>query len=358
MTVDIIRQRLYNQRLTPDKFTRPEQVVGWFGAMQAQSYHASRWAVGLRCDNGADAAVQQAINDKRIVRTWLLRGTLHLAAADDVRWLLTLLAPRLLAGSVRRHQQLDLDETTFARSHEVLQQALSGGQQLTRAEVMAALEQAGISTAGQRGYHMLWHAGLHQLTCFGPPQGKQETFVLLDDWVPQGRILARETAVAELAQRYFRSHGPASLADFIWWSGLKTAVARAALEAIHPGLHEETVAEQTYYWLPPETEIPREPPPAVYLLPAFDEYFLGYQLRQAMLDSDYNPRVVSSNGIFRPMVVIDGQIVGIWKQAVKQDTVVITPDLFRTLGAAELEALRQAAGQYGVFLGKTAVLAA
>jgi len=325
--------------------------------MQAQDYASVRWAVALRCADATNATIEQAIIDKTIVRTWLLRGTLHITAAADVRWLLALLGPRLINGSAGRHRQLELDDATLARSHDTLAQALHGGQLCTRADVMAALQQAGIATAGQRGYHLLHHAGMQGLICFGPSQGKQETFVLLDDWVPPGRPMAREEALAELAARYFRSHGPATLPDYLWWSGLTAVEARAGLEAVKHQFERATIGDETY-WLPQHNANPQDPSPTAYLLPAFDEYFLGYQSRRAVLDSRYNSQVVSSNGIFRPMVVMDGQIVGIWKQALKKDLVRITPELFKPLTSTEWQALQLAIAQYGAFLGVTAVLAA
>ena len=354
--LEIARRRLYNQRITQAKFARPDQVVAWFGAMQAQDAASAKWAVGLRCAGADLAAIEQAIAEKRIVRTWLLRGTLHLAAADDARWLLALLAPRILAGSARRLQQLELDASTLTRSFEILTRALQGGKQLTRAAIKEVLEEAGVSTTGQRVYHILAQAALTGLICFGPDLGKQDTFVLLDEWVPNGRSLDHHQALAELARRYFTSHGPATLPDFIWWSGLKTADARAGLEAAKPGLQSEEIDGQTY-WLPPNHPIPEDPTPTACLLPAFDEYYLGYQTRQAVLDPQYDQRAVSNNGVFRPMIVMDSQIVGIWKQTPKKDSVIIAPDLFSALTGRERQALQMAADQYGAFLAASATVA-
>ncbi len=149
MSFDIARHRLYNQRIAQEKFELPGQVVAWFGAMQAQDYASIKWAVGLRCYDATTATIEQVIVNKTIVRTWLMRGTLHVVAAPDARWMLALLAPRIIANSARRYRQLELDAATFARSCETLVQALQGGQQLTRAEIMLVLEKAGISIASK-----------------------------------------------------------------------------------------------------------------------------------------------------------------------------------------------------------------
>jgi hypothetical protein len=334
IATDMICHRLHNHRLGQEKFERPSQVVTWYGAMQAQDYASIKWAVGLRCYDATDATIEQAIVNKTIVRTWLMRGTLQLVAASDVCWMLELLAPRIIAHSARRYLQLELDEVTFA----------------PRAEITLALEEAGISTSGQRGYHILRRAGLEGLICFGPIQDKQETFVLLDEWVPHSKNINGNDALAELAGRYFSSHGPATLQDFVWWSGLKTADARAGLEMVKTQLHQGTIDGQTY-WVAQNGSIPKDLSPMAYLLPAFDEYFLGYKVRDAVLDPKYDKQAVSSNGVFRPMIVIEGQIVGIWKRSLNKGSVIITPNPFKSLTKAEIQTLLAAASQYGAFLG-------
>ncbi len=353
---DIAHHWLYNQRIVQEKSELPSRVVAWFGAMQAQDYASVKWAIGLRCYDATDAIIEQTIVNKTIVRTWLMRGTLQVVAAADVGWMLELLAPRIIANSARRHQQLELDDATFVHSYETLTKALQGGKQLTRAEIMLVLEQAGISTTGQRGYHILRRAGLEGLICFGPIQDKQETFVLLDEWVPHSKNMKHDEALAELTGRYFGSHGPATLQDFIWWSGLKVADARTGLEIAKIRLDQETIEGQTY-WTPQNNSILKDPSPTAYLLPAFDEYFLGYKARNAVLDAKYDKQAVSSNGVFRPMVVIDGQIVGIWKRMYEKGSVVITPSPFHSLTKAENQALVVAANQYGAFFGLSVMLA-
>ena len=354
--LDIAHYRLYNQQITQEKCGLPSQVVTWFGAMQAQYYASIKWAVGLRCYGATNTIIEQAIVNKTIVRTWLMRGTLHVVAASDVRWILALLGPRIIANSNRRYQQLELDNATFTQSYEILTEVLQDGKQMSRAELMLVLEEANISPTGQRGYHILRRAGLEGLVCFGPIQDKQETFVLLDEWTPHSQNMKRDEALGELAGRYFGSHGPATLQDFVWWSGLKVADARTGLDVVKSRLYQETIGGQTY-WLPQNNSILKGPSPTVYLLPAFDEYFLGYKARDAVLDAKYDKQTVSSNGVFRPMIVIDGQIVGVWKRTYKKGSVIITPSLFNSLTKAENQALLGAANQYSSFLGLPVMLA-
>lgn len=354
--VDIPLSRLHNQRLAGPRPITPAQAVAWLGALQAQDYASAIWAVGLRCQAATAASIAEAIAGRTIVHTWLLRGTLHFVAAADLRWLLALLGPGLVAGSQHRHRQLELDEATFARSFQVLESALRDGRSGTRKDVMAAMEHAGVSTAGQRGYHILARAALEGLICFGPLRGKQQTFVWLDAWVPTGKNLDRAEALAELAARYFGSHGPATLQDFAWWSGLRAADARTGLEMVRSQLVDVTVDGQAY-WMPGDAPVPPIPSPTVHLLPAFDEYYLGYRARGTVLDSQFDKRVVSSNGVFRPMIVVDGQVVGTWQRALKKGTVVVTPAPFRPLTSPESQALAAVTSHFGAFLGLSAVVA-
>ncbi|MBX3056359.1 MAG: AlkZ family DNA glycosylase [Anaerolineae bacterium] len=275
-----------------------------------------------------------------------MRGTLQMTTAADIRWLLALLAPRLISGSAGRLRELELDQKTLTRSFDLFTAVLHTP--LSRPHVMQALDQAGIATAGQRGYHILGQAALAGLICFGPVQGKQQTFVLLDEWAPPGPAYTREEALAELARRYFQSHGPATLADFVWWSGLPIREARAGLALVETELQSEVVEGETY-WLPPHPAILAMPAAAAWLLPGFDEYYLGYKTRHVVLDGRYDKRVVSVNGIFRPVIVIDGQIVGIWQREVKRGTAVINLEPFQPLTAVVRQAVLAAAAHYGAF---------
>lgn len=355
--IDIIHHRLHNQRLLSQNASQPDQVVAWFGAMQAQDYASVKWAIGVRGGPGqmiTDTAVEQAISSKKIIRTWLMRGTLQMTTAADIRWLLALLAPRLISGSAGRLRELELDQETLRRSFDLFTAVLHTP--LSRPHVMQALDQAGIATAGQRGYHILRQAALTGLICFGPMQGKQETFVLLDEWAHPGPIYSRDEALAELARRYFQSHGPATLPDFVWWSGLPITEARAGLALVETELQSEVVEGETY-WLPPHPAILAMPAAAAWLLPGFDEYYLGYKTRQVVLDGRYDKQVVSVNGIFRPVIVIDGQIVGIWKRDVKKGTAVFSLEPFEPLTAVQQQAVAAAARQYGVFSDQPVMLA-
>lgn len=354
-TLDIVSQRLFTQRIAGVKFAEPADVVSWMGAIQAQDYMGALWAVGLRIKNAIVEDIEQAIADRKIVRTWPLRRTLHFVAPTDVRWILRYVTPRAIANSRWLFQQFELDDIALGHCTKSVTKALQGGNRLTRPEIYKVLEAGGIATANQRGLHILVWLAQKGVICFGGRDGKQHTFVLLDEWVPEGRMPERDEALAELAGRYFTSHGPACLQDFIWWSGLTTAEARAAIEMAKSRLAQETINGQTY-WLSASLSSAKEPSPTAHLLPAYDEYTVAYKDRSAVLNPLYAKQKSAGNGIFFPTIVVDGQIVGTWKPVFKKDSLVITPSYFAKLNKSQSRAAQEAASDYGKFFGATALL--
>jgi hypothetical protein len=352
--VNIGALRLHNQQIARSHFHEPEQVLAWLGGIQGQDYPGAKWSIGLRLPNTTDADVERAIDERRIVRTWPMRGTLHFVAAADVRWILALTSPKNIAGSARRRQNLELDDKTLARCREIVIKALQGGKQLTRDELYALLERANISTAEQRGYHILWNSALHGLICFAASRNKEQTFALLDEWVAPAKEKTRDEALAELALRYFTSRGPVTLQDFIWWSGLSAGEARAGFEAVKTHLVQETQNKQTY-WMASDITVPKEMP-GTFALPGFDEYLLGYKDRSAVLDAKHAEKVCpGGNGMFASTIVINGRVAGTWKRTIRKSAVEISATPFTTLSKAERSAFNEAAERYAAFIGLPAV---
>jgi len=347
---DIVRYRLASQQISATRFKQAHELVKWMGAMQAQDYLGAKWAIGLRLPAVTDADVEQALADRKIVRTWPQRGTLHFIAPEDTRWRLALSAERILARARGRHQQLELDDKTFETSRQLFADALRGGNSFTRAEMLEVLERGGIATQNQRGYHILGQCALTTQLCFGALRGKQQTFVLLDEWLPKTKELSREESLARLAKSYFISHGPATIQDLAWWSSLTLAEIRIGLESVAPDLHSETLGKQTY-WMSKTMPAP-SPPGNGYLLPGFDEYLLGYKDRSAILNNEHVQKVLpGGNGIFVPTVLLDGRVAGIWKRAIKKSGAVIALSPFSKLDKAQLDSLKAAAERYSHFIG-------
>ncbi|HRN67077.1 MAG TPA: winged helix DNA-binding domain-containing protein [Promineifilum sp.] len=351
----IAQRRLHTQRLIGPKFPTPVDVVAFFGAVQAQDFLPAMWALGMRTEGATEPIVEQAINDRQIVRTWPFRGTIHFVTPTDIRWMLALSAPRALKGNARL-RELELDEAVFAQSRKVFSRVLADGRPQTRSALYRTLDEAGVSMAGQRGYHILYRHSLEGLICIGPREGKQQTFVLLDAWLPPGRELSREEALAELARRYFTSHGPATIKDFMWWCGLVAAEARAGLEMAKSQLAHEAIEGEVYWFDPAAVIADRVPSPIAHFLPFVDEYMVAYKDRDAVSPPEYNALVDSGNIIFHQPILIDGRVVGTWTRKLKKNSVVITMNLLRSLTPAEKDALGAAAKRFGAYLGLSAAL--
>ena len=242
---DIIRHRLYNQQIAGTKFLKPEEIVERLGAVQAQDYSGGLWGIGLRLPGSTLVDIEKALNERKIIRTWPMRGTLHFVPAQDAKWMLELLTPRVIRRSARRYKELGLNDEIFERSEELISQALEGGRQLTREALYDVLAKGGINPEGQRSYHILGYLAQKGVICLGAREGKQQTFVLFDEWVADSRRLERDEALAEIARRYFASHGPATLQDFTWWTGLAAADAKAGLEMVKSDLMQEVVDGKT-----------------------------------------------------------------------------------------------------------------
>ena len=348
--MSILSRRLAAQRISTGLFDSPAEVVSWLGAVQAQDYLGALWAIGVRTKNAREEDVEQSLADRRIVRTWPMRGTLHFLAAEDARWMTELLAPRKVTAAAARMRSLGIDHEVLTRARRVLVRELEGGRMLTRAATYSALSRAGVATDDQRGIHILWCLAHELLICFGPRSGKQQTFVLFDEWLPRARSLPREEALAELAHRYFRSHGPAALRDFGWWSGLGLKEASHAIVLASGRLRKESTGRVDHWFADlPTWRAARSD--RAYALPAFDQLLVGYTDRSAALDDATLPRVLSG-GVFRPFLLAGGRVVGTWKRRLAGTSVVCSVDPFARAGSTANKAWRPAFERYAAFVGR------
>jgi hypothetical protein len=349
-TDSVARERLHNQKLSSSKFRQPVEVVRWMGAVQAQEYHGAKWALAQRLRTATDETIEDAFNNGEILRTHLLRPTWHFVAPEDLRWLLQLTGPRVNLRCGSGYRMFELDAAVFKQSNRALTNALKGGQHLTRSELKAALNRSGVAADnGIRLGHILIRAELDAVVCSGPRKGNQFTYALFDERVPPGKSFTRDEALAELARRYFRSHGPASLQDFVWWSGLTTDDARRGIGFIDRDLRIHTL-EQRSYWSPRSRSNPSDSQHPSHLLPAFDEYYVAYKHRQLVSDL-----ATPWNGL-GPTVILNGKVTGSWKALVNGDLVTIKIDLAAPLKKPQIRDLGQAADRYAAFLGRAKAL--
>jgi hypothetical protein len=313
---DLALLRLAAQRIAGPGFDTPADAVRWLTAVQGQDHPGAVTSIALRTRSRDRADVDAALTSGQVVKSWPMRGTLHFVPAEDLPWLLELTAPRVIASVAPRHSELDLDERSFELARELAIEALHGRRELGRAELLAVWDKAGLSTAGQRGYHLILHLSQTGTLCFGPVRGGKQQLVLLAEWAPRTRYLERAEALGELATRYLRSHGPASAKDFGRWGKLVAADVRTGIALARPEL-ESLVVDGVEYLMDPATPerlaACRARARGVFLLPGFDEFILGYGDRTAAVPAEFADRIVpGGNGMFRSTVVAGGQVVGTW----------------------------------------------
>jgi winged helix DNA-binding protein len=309
--------RLAAQRLAGPREASPAAAVRWLTAVQAQEFPGALTSVALRTTGGTRAAVEAALDAGEVVRSWPMRGTLHLTAAEDLPWMLDLLGARVLAGAAARRAALDLTDDDVERARGLAVAALTGGGRLTRGELLTALADGGVATTGQRGYHLLWYLAQTGTLVLGPMAAGEQLFVLLAEWVPAPRRLERDEALGELALRFFRSHGPATVKDLVRWAGVLVRDVRAGLAVAGDRLAPLDV-DGVAHWMDPETPdrlaAARADAGRVLLVPGFDELVLGYADRTCTVPAEFAERIVpGNNGVFRPTVVSGGRVVATWR---------------------------------------------
>jgi len=344
---DIALARLSSQQLYNPSLTSIKALVGHMTAVQAQDYAMAKWAIGIRLPGSTHQQVQDAINTGEIIRTHVLRPTWHLVSADDIWWMLQLSGPRVKAFMKSRIKQLNITEDIFDKSNSTIQNALAGGVHLTRDELLHKIKQQNIDITDLRGTHFLLRAELDGIICSGCAHDKNQTYALLEERVPKPGNFYEDEALGKLAYRYFTSHGPATLADFVWWSGLNVTDAKKALEMVKSQLVSETVAGRVY-WMRNSLSIPKTT--STLLLPAFDEFMISYADRSASIAPRLQYRAFTNNGIFKPVVVENGIVTGTWRRTVLKNKTLIEPDLFKAKSAAAIKRITKAAKPFGRFL--------
>lgn len=352
-TADIVTHRLRGQQLSQANFQKPDQVVAWLGAMQAQEYAMAKWAIGLRSVGLTDADVEAAFNAGTLLRTHLLRPTWHFVTPADIRWMLALTAPRVHALNAFSYRKFALDHAVLMRSNDTLVQVIQGGNQRTRSQLKAALERAGIVADGIRLACILMQAELDGILCSGPRQGNQFTYALLDERVPPTRPLDREEALTELTRRYFTSRGPATLPDFVWWSGLTMKDAKAGVAQLGPAFVQETSKGQSYVFAPTGSVAHPPTKPTAHLLPDYDEYGISYRDRTAFFHSP--TALAESRSQKMPYdrpVIVDGIVAGTWKRTLKANAVDVQIALSTPLDETKQQAVENAVQRYASFLGR------
>jgi len=348
---ELSRLRMLNQQIEGSVCTSPKELLSSMGAIQAQDFAMAKWAIGQRIPDSTRLSIETAYDAGNIIRTHLMRPTWHLVSSDDIYWMLELTAPQIRKILKTNDKRFELTDQIYAKTNTVLENVLSNNCSMTREELVQEFENVHIRTDENRLSHILMRAELDGVVCSGPIRKNKLTYALLADRVPLKKTGTRDESLFTLAGRYFSSHGPATLRDFVWWSGLGVTEARKALEMIKAGFLSETIGTETYWFAEPmKKTLPFTP--SVHLLPAYDEYLISYANRSAALAIVNNKKTISDNGIFRPVIVIDGQVEGLWKRTTIKDKVKIETSHFKVHDSETIRSLKKEATRYGIFLDK------
>ena len=323
---DISKYHLLSQQIVETDYSSPQKLVEWMGAIQAQDLPMSLLAIALRTQNATVKIVEKALNDGEIIRTHLMRPTWHIVSKNDIYWMLDLTAEPLKRIIGRRYKEMDFNDELMRKANKLLEKNLQGGE-LSRAEIYKIFAENNIRTDENRLSHFLMNAELNQLVCSGSVTGRLQTFCLLEEKVPEKKRFSREESILKLPETYFRSHAPATIEDFAWWSFLSKKDIRWALEELKNKFDSKKIGEETYYFSPEifENKLPKS---SVYLLPAFDEFLVSYQSKHVSIENLHQRKAVSANGLFYPIIVQNGQIIGTWRKSSVKKNIEIETKFF------------------------------
>ena len=348
---EISNIRLASQKITATEFKTASEIVSWMGAIQAQDFSMAKLAAGIRISDSTETDIEASFNKGEILRTHLMRPTWHFVSAEDIYWMIELTSPQIISSLKTRNKELELSESIFTKSNLIIEKSLSGGLCLSRDELAIEFNRAGIKTDANRLSHLMLRAELESIVCSGPLKTKKLTYCLLRDRVPLKKVLSRDEALVKLANRYFRSHCPATLQDFIWWSGLSKTEARHAIESVRQNFVTEIIESREYLFTDSSATALYEND-SVHLLPAYDEFLISYKDRGASLSLTDNKKAVSVNGIFYPVVIVNGQVAGLWRRSIKNNKASIEVTLFIKLDKPKRDLIKKKAFMTGKFLNK------
>ena len=341
--------RLYSHQLVSPKFEDPKTLVSWMGAIQAQDYPMSKWAVGSRLQSGSLQKIDEALNRGEILRTHVLRPTWHLVAAEDIRWMLKLSEKRVKSAyaSYTRALKSEITEQEYGVFNDLMVQILAGNKSLTKQDIESQATLRGLNTENKRIERLIGNAEIEAVICSGADIAGKPTYALLDERAPRVAEISRDEALAKLASKYSQSHSPASLVDFAWWSGLSLTEARQAIASIKSELiadSENLFVHESYREIPPlQNDV-------LHFLPAFDEYLISYKDRTAVLDLEHHPKAFNRFGTFYPIILHNGKVVGTWNKMTKKGEVIIETSFFEPTYHISPKLMEDTANRYKNFI--------
>ncbi|WP_185117482.1 winged helix DNA-binding domain-containing protein [Dysgonomonas sp. Marseille-P4361] len=304
--------RLTSHQLSEHKFDTPKELISWMGAIQAQDFTMAKWAIAIRLKSCTEQEVEDAFNRGDFLRTHIMRPTWHFVSSEDIRWLLKLTGDRIKL-AWKYAKDLKIEEQDLIKCYRLLEKTLRDNNHQTKEEIAKLFEQGGLGATPRHIYHFMMWAEAEGIICSGSLKGEKQTYALLDERAPQSKDISKDEALAKLARRYLMSHSPATLQDFIWWSGLTIRDCRHAFGLIEDELIKDYFDSTELYIhntykdnIPLEDEI-------LHFLPAYDEYLISYKNRTNVLDLKHYPKAFNNYGTFKPVILYNGHVMGNWK---------------------------------------------
>ncbi len=347
--LEIANIRLFNQQIYTQQYKNVVELVEWMGAIQAQDFLMAKWAIGLRIKNNTEQIIEEAFNNGEIIRTHIMRPTWHIVSAHDLTWMMSLTSQRILNSAKGRQTELELTDEILIKCTKIVEKSLSIETNLTRSEIAEILNKHKIITNENRLSHILFYLELKSVICSGPIINNKLSYALFHKRVQYIKNLTFDEALAELAVRYFKSHGPATINDFIWWSGLSSREAKIAIESNKSKFITENIGSEKYLFSEPLQINLKN---TVSLLPAYDEFLISYKNRSASISEHIVKQAISSNGIFWPIITINGQVEGIWKRSIRKNNVEIELKFFTSMNKSNKELIKMEIEKFEHFIGK------
>lgn len=305
--------RLLNQQLAAPQFNTPAEVVNHMGAMQAQEYRMMRWAVSMRTRKPSHKAFERAFDEGKIIRLHLMRGTWQLVSVEDYWPFLMLCAPKAIAVTKgwMSGNKIVISEEEQNRVWQIFEKAVTDKGSATKDDFVQALFEKGINLDEHRLSYHLRIAEMLGLLCSGDLHPKKTTYTLAKEKVKKPSNIDRDEALMRFTRKYFQSRQPATLEDFVWWSGLNVSDCKKGIEMLGGTIHKESWCGRDFY-LTDDCRTQGFRKGQMLLIPPYDEYLIAYKSRDIVLPLEFRHRAHNNSGIFQPIIARDGIICGNW----------------------------------------------
>ena len=305
--------RLLNQQLVAPKFSDPAEVVGYLGAIQAQEYRLMRWAVAMRTKKPSMKAFKEAFNSGRIIRLHLMRGTWQLITAEDYWPILELCAPKAISVTKgwMSSNKISIPDEEMMQIREILLQTAVDKRSVTKEDFVQALAEKDITMDDHRLSYHIRMTEMSGLLCSGDLLPMKASYALTANKVKSTVKMNRDEALMRFTRKYFQSRQPATLEDFVWWSGLNVSDCRKGIALLGDTIHVEHWKGRDFY-LTDDCRTRGFRKGQFLLIPPYDEYLIGYKSRDIVLLPEHRHHAHNNSGIFQPIIAHDGIICGNW----------------------------------------------